>query len=176
MLQKEAKIKPKKLLNKLVNLDLIVAGAALGILIAYTFIAVIMRYFVNRPITWGEEFQLLCIVIIVFFGAGAGFRTGSHVAIDFVVDLLPWKTQKAIVVVMYVLSMVIMVYFFIQSSVFVRQMFVTQRVTNILRIPFFLIYAAFPIGCLLIIVNYTIATWKKYIKPGNEEEEFDHAA
>jgi TRAP-type C4-dicarboxylate transport system permease small subunit len=159
---------PKKILLKLLNLDLVIAGIALAALILYTFIGVVMRYFINRPITWGEEFQLLCIVIVVFFGAGAGFRTGSHVAIDFIADLFPWKVQRVIVVAMYVISMVIMVYFFLQSSVFVRQMFVTQRVTNMLRIPFFLIYAAFPIGCLLIMVNYTIATWKKYIKPGNE--------
>ena len=160
---------PKKILSFLHNLDLVIAGTALAALISYTFIGVIMRYFISRPITWGEEFQLLCIVIVVFFGAGAGFRTGSHVAIDFIVDIFPWKVQRVIVVAMYVISMVIMVYFFIQSSVFVRQMFTTKRITNILRIPFFYIYSAFPIGCFLIVLNYTIATWKKYIRPGKEE-------
>ena len=126
---------PKKIFAKLRNLDLIIAGATLAALILYTFFAVIMRYFIGRPIYWGEEFQLLCIVIIVFFGAGAGFRTGSHVAIDFLVDLFPWKVQRVIVLTMYVLSMVVMVYFFIQSSVFVRQMFNTNRYTNILHLP-----------------------------------------
>ena len=160
---------PKKILLKLLNLDLVIAGIALAALILYTFIGVVMRYFINRPITWGEEFQLLCIVIVVFFGAGAGFRTGSHVAIDFIVDMFPWKVQRVIVVAMYVISMIIMVYFFMQSSVFVRQMLVTGRVTNILRIPMFLIYAAFPVGCFLIVLNYTIATWRKYIRGGAEE-------
>ena len=160
---------PEKLLSKLRNFDLYIAGTALAALILYTFIGVIMRYIINRPITWGEEFQLLCIVIVVFFGAGAGFRTGSHVAIDFIVDKFPWKVQRVIVTAMYVISMVIMAYFLIQSSVFVRQMFVTKRITNMLRIPFFLIYAAFPVGCVLIIVNYTVATWQKYIKPGSRE-------
>ena len=159
----------KKVLSKLRNLDLIIAGAVLGVLILYTFIGVIMRYLINRPIHWGEEFQLLCMIIIVFFGAGAGFRTGSHVAIDFIVDLFSWKIQRVIAVIMYFFSMVIMVYFFIQSSAFVRQMFVTQRITNILRIPMFLIYAAFPFGCVLIIFNYTIATWYKFLTPGNRE-------
>ena len=159
----------KKLLSKLSNFDLAIAGTALGALILYTFIGVIMRYFVNRPITWGEEFQLLCIVIIIFFGAGAGFRTGNHVAIDFIVDRFPWKAQRVIVLIMYVISVVVMVYFFIQSSMFVRQMLITRRTTNILRIPFFLIYSAFPFGCFLIIVNNTIATYKKYIKSGSKE-------
>ena len=160
----------KKFLAILRNLDLIIAGTTLGVLIAYTFISVIMRYVVNRPIYWGEEFQLLCIVIIVFLGAGAGFRKGTHVAVDFLVDLFTWKAQRIIAILMYIISMVVMVYFFFQSAVFVRQMFATNRITNILRIPFFLIYAAFPLGCILIIVNYTIAAYFKYIKPGSGEE------
>ena len=159
----------KKILSKLQNLDLAIAGLALAALILYTFIGVVMRYIINRPITWGEEFQLLCIVIVVFFGAGAGFRTGSHVAIDFIVDMFPWKVQRIIVVAMYAISMLIMAYFFFQSSVFVRQMFVTGRVTNMLRIPMYLIYAAFPVGCFLVVLNYTISTWKKFIKGGNGE-------
>jgi len=161
----------KAVLSKLRNIDLVVAGFVLGVLIVYTFYAVIMRYFVGQPVHWGEEFQLLCMVIIVFLGAGAGFRTGSHVAIDFLVELFPWKLQKAIVLIIYILSILIMVYFFIQSSAFVRQMFVTGRITNILRIPFFLIYSAFPLGCLLVIINYTIATYSRYIKPGSREAD-----
>ena len=161
---------PKKLLTKLRDIDLLIAGFTLGALILLTFIGVLARYIFNRPIYWGEEFQLLCIVIIVFFGAGAGFRKGSHVAIDFIVDLLPWKVQRVIVIIMYAVSMVVMVYFFVQSSVFVRQMFITQRITNIIRIPFYVIYSAFPIGCLLIIVNYSIATFFRYKKSGDKGE------
>jgi TRAP-type C4-dicarboxylate transport system permease small subunit len=161
---------PKKILTKLYNLDIIIAGIVLGVLILYTFIAVIMRYFINRPIYWGEEFQLICIITIVFFGAGAGFRTGSHIAIDFLVDFFPLKLQKIITVFIYLISVAVMVYFFIQSSAFVRQMFNTRRITDILRIPFFVIYSSFPIGCALIIINYTIVTYTKYFKGGNKEE------
>jgi len=160
---------PKRILSKLQNIDVAIAGVVLGILIIYTFFAVIMRYFINRPIYWGEEFQLICIITIVFFGAGAGFRTGSHIAIDFLVDLLPLKLQKVITVVIYILSIVVMVYFFMQSSAFVRQMFNTRRITDILRIPFFVIYTAFPIGCALVIINYTVATYNKYFRSNKEE-------
>jgi len=89
------------------------------------------------------------------------------VAIDFIVDLFAPKVQKFIVFFMYIVSIVIMVYFFIQSSAFVQQMFVTKRTTDILNIPYFLIYSSFPIGCALIIINYSIATYFKYIKPEN---------
>jgi len=159
----------KKFLKNLANLDLIIAGTALTCLIFYTFFGVIMRYFVKRPVYWGEEFQLLCMVVIVLFGAGAGFRTGSHIAIDFIVDLFSLKLQKFIIITMYLISMFIIIYFFIQSSAFARQMFLTKRSTNILNIPFSLIYSAFPLGCILIVINYSVVTYVKYFKPKTKE-------
>ena len=158
-----------KVLKKLIYFDLIIAGTALVSIVIFTFISVIMRYHVNRPIAWGEEFQLLCMLVISLFGAGAAFRTGSHVAIDVIVDLFPWKAQRFISVTMYIISMIIIGYFFIQGTAFVRQMIATNRATDLLRIPFSLIYSAFPIGCALMMINYSIVTYFKYIKPGSKE-------
>jgi TRAP-type C4-dicarboxylate transport system permease small subunit len=146
------------------NLDLIIAGAALSALILVTFTGVIMRYVVSRPIIWGEEFQLVCIILVVFFGAGAGFRLGSHVAIDIVVDRFPQKARKITEAAIYCVSMVILVYFAVQSANLVRQMYVTGRTTEILDIPYFIVYAAFPLGCILMIGNYSVAFFKKFKK------------
>ena len=158
-----------RIFKKLANIDLFIAGIALISIVVFTFISVIMRYFVNRPVIWGEEFQLLCMLVIALFGAGAAFRTGSHVAIDVIVDLFPWKVQKAVALTMYLISMVFIGYFFIQGFALVRQMIATNRVTDILRIPFSIIYTAFPLGCALIIINYSVVTYFRYIKPGNKE-------
>lgn len=160
----------KKFLTKLLNIDLIIAGTALSVLILYTFFGVIMRYFIKRPILWGEEFQLFCIIIVIFFGAGAGFRFGSHVAIDILVDFFPQKVQKIIGFAVYGIGIGVLIYFCIQSSVFVRQMFATKRRTDILNIPYYITYAAFPIGCVLSILNYTLSVYVKYVKaPGSQE-------
>ncbi|MDR0561721.1 MAG: TRAP transporter small permease [Spirochaetaceae bacterium] len=159
-----------KFLAKISGVDLIIAGTALSVLILYTFFGVIMRYFIKRPILWGEEFQLFCIIIVIFFGAGAGFRTGSHVAIDILVDFFPKRAQKVIALGVYCIGMGVIVYFCIQSAVFVRQMFVTKRTTDILNIPYYLTYSAFPIGCGLIMINYTLATYLKYLKPATPKE------
>ncbi|GHV84360.1 hypothetical protein AGMMS50212_17000 [Spirochaetia bacterium] len=136
----------KKVLKKIQNFDLIISGTALSALILYTFLGVVMRYFVNRPITWGEEFQLFCEVITIFFGAGAGFRLGSHVAIDIVVDLFPKRAQRIIEIFIWAVSIVILVYFTVQSASFVRQMYATKRTTDILDIPHFITYSAVPLS------------------------------
>jgi TRAP-type C4-dicarboxylate transport system permease small subunit len=157
------------IIKKLKHIDLIIAGAALVSIVFFTFISVIMRYFIKRPIHWGEEFQLLCMLTIALFGAGAAFRAGSHVAIDFLVDFFNFKLQRVIAIAMYLVSVFFAGYFFIQGAVFVRQMISTNRSTDILNIPFSIIYSAFPIGCALIIINYSIVTWAKYIKPNSKE-------
>lgn len=69
------------------NLDIVVAGAALIVLIVLTFAGVVMRYIVGQPFTWLEEVQLFCMVWIVFAAGGAAFRTKSHVAIEMVADM-----------------------------------------------------------------------------------------
>ena len=78
------------------NLDIIVASIALIVLIIMTFAGVIMRYIVGQPFTWLEEVQLFCMVWIVFAAGGAAFRTGSHVAIEMVVEMFPKNIQKII--------------------------------------------------------------------------------
>jgi TRAP-type C4-dicarboxylate transport system permease small subunit len=150
-----------KLLKVLFNVDWAVTCVTMAALIAVTFGAVIMRYAVNRPITWGEEFQLFCIVVIVFFGAGGAFRLGSHVAIDLVVDRFPPKAQRLTDIIISVFSVIILAYFAVHSAGFVWQMHKTARITNILKIPFFLTYTMFPLGCVLMIVNYSVSMYKR---------------
>jgi TRAP-type C4-dicarboxylate transport system permease small subunit len=158
----------KRLRQILVNLDLIISCTMLAALVLYTFFGVVMRYFIKRPIIWGEEFQLFCIVFIIFFGAGAGFRTGSHVAIDIVVDRFPRNVQRIFECVIYAITMLVFIYFALQSAAFVRQMYATERSTDILNIPSFLTYSAFPLGCVLMMVNYTATVYRKL--SGKEEK------
>ena len=78
----------------LMNIDIVVASIILAILIVLTFLGVVWRYIFNAPFTWLEEVQTSCMVWIVFAGAGAAFRSGNHVAIEMIVDLMPKSMQK----------------------------------------------------------------------------------
>ena len=143
-------------LDKVLSLDFVIAGIALIVLIIITFAGVIMRYAVKKPITWGEEMQLFCFVWAVFFGGGAAFRLGGHVAIDVVVDMFPDKLKKIVEVCIYIVVILVLLYLLKQSSVYVGQMIKTKRTTNILNIPYYIIYGSLPVGCVLMIINYTI--------------------
>lgn len=159
-----------KTLRYVLNLDLVVSGIALVALIIATFLGVIMRYFFNNPFTWLEEFQLWCFTWLVFFGAGAAFRTGSHVAIEILVDLMPSSMKKIVEVFGYFVTIAVLVYFIIYGSNLVNQLMSIGRVTNILKVPYPVIYSALPIGCGLMILNYTLITFMSLFGNKNQTE------
>jgi TRAP-type C4-dicarboxylate transport system permease small subunit len=47
----------------------------------------------------------------------------------------------------------------------------TQRSSEILDIPYFLTYAGFPIGCVIMIVNYSLSVYIRFFSKRNEETE-----
>ncbi|MFA6849911.1 MAG: TRAP transporter small permease [Selenomonadaceae bacterium] len=147
--------KKNNMLLILKNFDLFLAGVTLIVLVFVTFAGVIMRYFVDQPFAWEEEVQLLCFVWITFFGVGVAFRTGSHVSIEFIVDLMPEKIAWFIEFGGYILVMLVLLFFGYESCVIVKQMALMNRVTNILHIPYAVIYGVIPIGCVLMMYNYT---------------------
>lgn len=151
----------KSLSDLLVDLDYLVAAIALFVLVAVTFMGVIMRYFANNPIIWQEEVQSWCMVWIVFIGASAAVRTGSHIAIDVVVDLMPAKLKKVVEYFGYAVFIGVLAYLLIQGTALVEQLARTNRTTNILKVPYYMIYGVMPVGCILMIINQIACIAKK---------------
>lgn len=138
------------------NIDLLLAGITLAILVFITFVGVLMRYFFDAPFVWQEEVQLWCAVWLVFIGAGAAFRSGGHVAIEFVVERLPRPLRRTVEVLGYFVVVSVLLYLMVYGWKLVLQLLHTGKTTNVLHIPYPVIYIAFPLGCLLMIVNYTL--------------------
>lgn len=151
----------------LLNLDTVLAAVALVLLILVTFIGVIMRYCLGAPLIWQEEVQLAMIVWVVFLGGRYAFLTGSHPAIDFIVDSFPAKARKVADIVITVVSVVVLAYVGYQGARYVGMMFQNHRVTNISHIPYGMIYLPMPIGCLLMCGQMIVDAIRK---PNHQEE------
>lgn len=91
-----------------------------------------------------------------FFGSSAAFRSESHVAIEVLVDRMPLAMRKIVNIFIYIVVISVLSYFMIHGTNLIKQLIRTSRTTNILDIPYQVIYSAFPIGCGLMIINYTI--------------------
>lgn len=146
--------KENKALSLLGNLDIAVASAILAILIVLTFLGVIWRYIFNAPFTWLEEVQTSCMVWIVFAAAGAAFRTGNHVAIEMIVDLMPAKMQKIMEILISIVVVVVIGYLFMQSIGFIQVFLKSGRSTNMLKIPFSLVYGIAIVSYIDMIISY----------------------
>lgn len=161
-------MKKENTLKKVVgNLDIAVAAVTLVVLIIMTFAGVIMRYIVGHPFTWLEEVQLFCMVWIVFAAGGAAFRTGSHVAIEMVVEMFPQSVQKIISYVIDVIVFLVIAYLFYNSIGFIRMFVNNGRSSSMLKIPMTLQYGVAPVSYILMIVSYFYS--KYFDKKGGEE-------
>lgn len=139
------------------NLDAYIAVAGMGVLVLLSFFGVIMRYFINRPISWQEEVMVLLLLWIVFFGASFCFRQKSHIAIDLLIDLLPpWAQRLAGVGVQLVVIVVLayLGYYGYRACLHYDRL---QNATNILKVPYSLKYLAVPVGCVLMILS---SSWR----------------
>lgn len=146
--------KENKVLSILMNLDLVVASVILAILIILTFFGVIWRYIFNAPFTWLEEVQTSCMVWIVFAAAGAAFRTGNHVAIEMIVDMMPEKLQKIMEWLISVVVVVVIGYLFIQSLGFIQVFLKSGRSTSMLKIPYAWVYGIAIVSYVDMIISY----------------------
>lgn len=146
--------KKNKGLDFLLNFDLLLASAILTILIFLTFLGVVWRYIFNAPFTWLEEVQTSCMVWIVFAAAGAAFRTGNHVAIEMVVDLMPEKVQKVMEWLISIVVVVVVGYLFFQSIGFIQVFLKSGRSTSMLKIPYTVVYGIAIVSYIDMIISY----------------------
>lgn len=160
-----------KFLDFLRNLDIIIACIALTVLIFITFFGVIMRYFLGQPFVWQEEVQLMCLVWIIFMASGAAFRYGNHVMIEMVVDMLPQKAARVVAVVDLILGLLILGFIGFQSYALVSTLAASGRATNILDIPYALIYSVVPIGFVLMMINLIITSMNDIRGISNDDVE-----
>lgn len=146
--------KENKVISILANLDITVASVILTVLIVLTFLGVVWRYIFNNPFTWLEEVQTSCMVWIVFAAAGAAFRSGNHVAIEMIVDLMPAKMQKVMEWLISIVVVVVIGYLFMQSIGFIQVFIKSGRSTSMLKIPYTAVYGIAIVSYIDMIISY----------------------
>ena len=135
----------------LMNIDIVVASIILAILIVLTFLGVVWRYIFNAPFTWLEEVQTSCMVWI------AAFRSGNHVAIEMIVDLMPKSMQKIMEILISIVVVVVIGYLFMQSIGFIQVFVKSGRSTSMLKIPYSWVYGIAIISYFDMIISYFYA-------------------
>ena len=82
----------------------VVSGVAISLVSAVLVLQVFMRYVLNSPTVWSEEFATLAFVWCVMCAIPVAVRRSEHIAVTLLVDRLRGKARRAFVALGYALS------------------------------------------------------------------------
>lgn len=136
-----------KTLDRIVTtIEEVFAVFAFSAMSIITIVAVFFRYVFNNPIIWSEEAARYLMVWGICFGISIATRQAAHLGIDVFVSFAPPKIQKILLIISNTLLIISYVVLVILSGLFIGMAMKTGNVSPILRIPFWIIYLALPIG------------------------------
>ncbi|WP_158967167.1 TRAP transporter small permease [Chachezhania sediminis] len=122
-----------------------------------------LRYFFTYSLPWADEVARYLMIWMTFIGAGLALRAGGHVAITNLQDALPGLGQK----ILRALILLILLAFFLKmvevGLSYAERM--GRQKTPALRISFYYIYLAMPLGFGLLIVH-TLLLAREFITAG----------
>ena len=118
------------------------------------FINVVLRYVFDSGIIWAEEMTRYTMLWTVFVGAGVVTREGTHVSMEAFFNLWPAKFQRIgflAINLCCIATIAVIVYFGINM---VRLVVETDQISEAAFLPMWIIYGAFPVGGILMILGY----------------------
>ncbi len=147
-------------------LVLLLSGMALVV-----FANVVLRYVSGSSIVWAEEVARYAMVWLTLLGAGPVLRSGGHIAIENLQDVLPKPVAQglraAIALLLCVLGvgMVVMGWQYMQRAQF--------QSTPATQVSFAYVYAAMPVGGALLLWSM-LASAAAYVSERRFEAEPSH--
>ncbi|RCS22963.1 TRAP transporter small permease [Phyllobacterium salinisoli] len=144
-----------KFIGKLV--DWLAAVPLFGLLAMFN-VAVVMRYWVNQPLQWTEEIAGLLMIWIVMLGAISAERGNQHLTIPLLVDLLPKKARAVFNGAISILTSIFLLY--VAYAGYKLAVAAKFKVTSILRISYYWIDIAVPVGFVAIALYMGVSAYK----------------
>ncbi len=136
---------PMKYFEKLIDW---LAAAPLFVLLAMFNAAVVMRYWMHQPLQWTEEMAGLLMIWIVMLGSVAAERTNQHLAIPMLVDMFSDKVRDVVNAIIGIFSGLFLLY--VSYAGYKLSVAAQFKVTDVLRVSYFWIDIAVPVGFVII--------------------------
>jgi len=137
---------------------LILLLAAMAVII---FTNVAMRYLTSASLEWAEEVSRHMMIWLTFLGAGPVLRYGGHIAVENLQDSLPPRAATALRALIAVL-----LFGFFGFMVWYGVLYVERaqfQMTPTTQISMAWIYAAMPVGGLLLAVHWALVL-RSYVR------------
>ncbi len=157
----------------------------MGVATIIIFIAVLHRYASSLPVpvvqdwllrlntSWAQELTIYLFVWMAKFGAAYGVRTGIHVGVDVVVNRLPERRQRVMVLFGLMAGALFTGLIAAFGADFVFELSSTSSTSEVLELPIWIVYLAIPLGSSLMCFRFLQVAWR--FAHGGELPVHDHA-
>lgn len=149
----------KKVLDKIVEIFCITIMALMTLLVTWQ---VVTRYFLNNPSVVTEQFAQYLFVWLVLYGAAYVFGKRDHMAIVFVVEKMPLKVRRAVIVIQEVIIALFAAGVMVYGGNKTMQTQMMQK-DAALQIPMGVVYSAITFSgiCIIFYAIYNIVSTLK---------------
>ena len=126
---------------------------------------VFFRSVLNNSLSFAEELGGFLMVVVTFWGISTAARFSKHINMNAIVDNVPKKIRKAMLVIISGFTSVVMFY---MTSVFVRYAMDNMKVGRIstaLELPMWILQSIVAVGVFLTAVQYLICFIRNLTTP-----------
>lgn len=139
--------KKKNVLDRILDLCLVVVNVLLSLLILIVILDVIMTYVFDKPLEWAIEISEYILAFISFIGAGWLMREEGHLRFDMVLEQLPRKARAFMEVFVSIVCLVVSIVISWASFEIMMDLLAKGTVTvSILQLPRWILIASIPLG------------------------------
>lgn len=134
-----------------------ICGLLMAAMLVLIFSQVMARYVFQYSLTWSEEIGRYIFVWITFLGAAVAYRSGSHVALDLLCNVLSGVPRKILVLVNDIL--VVALASAVTYSGYKLFLLGMRQKSPALKIPMQWVYIIIPISGLILLFFALRVIW-----------------
>jgi TRAP-type C4-dicarboxylate transport system permease small subunit len=149
-----------KIFTKIAEAIVIICIAGQAVLI---FNTVIFRYFLNNPLTWGDEISVLLLVVITFFGCYLAMRHNKLARIELFIGRFTGKKRTLIYIISELMTLTMLLFVLYFGVILFLSPTSLKQKTPGLYIPLCIFYGMIPITFFASIIN-TFSKIMNYLK------------
>jgi TRAP-type C4-dicarboxylate transport system permease small subunit len=148
----------KKIYNVLDRIRMVTIVSVMVLLILLCTVQIIFRYFTGlgmKPFAWGDEVMRLAAIWPAFLAASLGAKEGTHITVThFIKKYLSEKVMKLVLKIANVIVILTLCYLVFFGAQRTAANFQTNLQNLDISLAWF--YAAVPVGCLYLLIDYTL--------------------
>jgi C4-dicarboxylate transporter DctM subunit len=144
------------------SIDLSKWLAARGVPVLPEILKDIYLWLAALDVSWAQELCIYMFIWMAKFGAAYGVRTGIHVGVDLLVNRVPLRSRKKVILFALLCGAFFTGMIASFGGSFVFEMFKTGQQSNDLEAPMWIIYLAIPLGSGLMCFRFLQVSWFYY--------------